>query len=205
LSATALGADYDESWKSDVRFSARRAILDRDLLKGGWNVDSSSVRSFNELFLRHQGDVFAYIVTLIPNRNDAEDVFQQTCLMLLEKQGEFDLGRKFFPWACGFALNEVRRFRRAHFRERVSLSDAAIEALANVQTKSADRIAARLDLLGDCMGLLPAEKRELLMRCYGRAGGLDQLASQLGIEINTLYKRLERIRRSVFECMEKGQ
>jgi RNA polymerase sigma-70 factor, ECF subfamily len=168
-------------------------------------MDSSSPRTFNELFLRHQGDVFAYIVTLIPNRNDAEDVFQQTCLMLLEKQSAFDVERKFFPWACGFALNEVRRFRRAHYRERMSLSDAAIEVLANVQSQSADLIADRLELLADCMAELSAEKRELLMRSYMRKDGLDQLAAQLRIETNTLYKRLERIRKSVFECMEKSK
>ena len=168
-------------------------------------MDSSSRRTFNELFLRHQGDVFAYIVTLIPNRNDAEDVFQQTCLSLLEKQTEFDLERRFFPWACGFALNEVRRFRRAHYRERTSLSDAAIDVLADVQSKSAQRIADRLELLGDCMAKLSAEKQNLLMRSYAWTGGWDQLAAQLQIETNTLYKRLERIRKSVFECMEKGK
>ena len=92
---------------------------------------ASSSNQIHELFLRHQKDVFAYILTLVPNRNDAEDVYQQTCLALLEKQAEYDLGREFFPWACGFALNEVRRFRRAHYRERTQLDDAVIESLAS--------------------------------------------------------------------------
>ncbi len=74
---------------------------------------ASPSSQIHELFLRHQKDVFAYILTLVPDRNDAEDVYQQTCLALLEKQSEYDVGREFFPWACGFALNEVRRFRRA--------------------------------------------------------------------------------------------
>ncbi len=76
-------------------------------------MNSPSPNPFNELFLRHQKDVFAYILTLTPDRNDATDVYQQTCLALLEKQAEYDPRREFFPWACGFALNEVRRFRRA--------------------------------------------------------------------------------------------
>lgn len=157
------------------------------------------------LFLQHQRDVFAYILTLVPDRNDAEDVFQQTCLALLEKQSEFDLSKEFFPWACGFALNEVRRFRRGHWRERMQLSDAAIESLAGVQFKSAQKIGAQLDLLMECLAELPAEKHELLMQSYSYHGRLAELAKWLRIEIDTLYKRLERIRTTLLKCIEKGK
>ncbi|MBN1393928.1 MAG: sigma-70 family RNA polymerase sigma factor [Pirellulales bacterium] len=159
----------------------------------------------HKLFLKHQKDVYAYILTLVPDRNDAEDVFQQTCLALLEKQSEFDLGKEFFPWACGFALNEVRRFRRVHYRERVRLDDAAIEALANVQFKSAKKIEAQLDLLMECLAELPADKHELLMQSYSYHGRLKELAGWLRIEIDALYKRLGRIRRTLFECIERGK
>ncbi len=166
---------------------------------------ASSSNQLHELFLRHQKDVFAYVLTLVPDRNDAEDIYQQTCLALLEKQSEYDPGREFFPWACGFALNEVRRFRRAHYRERTQLDDAVIESLASVQFKSARKIESQLDLLTECLEALPAEKRELLIECYSYHGALKDLAGRLQIETDTLYKRLERIRNSLFECIEKGK
>jgi RNA polymerase sigma-70 factor (ECF subfamily) len=167
-------------------------------------MESQSFRIFNESFLRYQKDVFAYIVTLVPDRNEAEDVFQQTCVAILESKAEYDPQRRFFPWACGFALNAVRRHRRAHHRERISLSDAVIETLANVQSKSAERIEAQMDLLLECVSKLSAEKQALLMSCYTRRRGWGELAAQFQIEINTLYKRLERIRRVLIECMSKG-
>jgi RNA polymerase sigma-70 factor, ECF subfamily len=161
--------------------------------------------SFNELFLQRQKDIFAYVLTLVPDRNDAEDVYQQTCLALLRKQAEFDPSREFFPWACGFALNEVRRFRRAHGRERVHLDDAVIEALANVQFKSDRQMESQLEMLMDCLAALPDEKRQVLMQCYRYHGGLKDLALRLRIAPDALYKRLERIRKTLFECMEKGK
>jgi RNA polymerase sigma-70 factor (ECF subfamily) len=167
-------------------------------------MHAQATSSFNELFLRHQRDVYSFIVTMVPDRNDAEDVFQQTCLMLLEKAEEFDPERRFFPWACGFALNEVRRFRRAHHRERSPLDDAAIDSLADVQQKAAEQIDGRLDSLKDCLAALPSEKRDLLAKSYGCVGGgLKAVATQLKLDVNTLYKRLERIRRILFVCMEK--
>jgi len=159
----------------------------------------------HKLFLQHQKDVFAYILTLIPDRNDAEDVYQQTCLALLEKQSAFEPKKKCFPWACGFALNEVRRFRRVHYRERVHLNDAAIEALASVQFKLAKRIDGQLDLLMECLEELPADKHELLMQSYSYHGRLKELAGWLRIETDTLYKRLERIRGLLLKCIERGK
>ncbi len=163
---------------------------------------TSSSGSVNELFVRHQRDIFAFILTLVPDRNDAEDVYQQTCLALLEKQAEYDPRREFLPWAYGFALNEVRRFRRAHYRERAQLDDEAIEVLADVQFRSAHRLNAQLELLMECLQHLSPEKRELLMQSYTYHGRLKDLAEVLHIEINTLYKRLERIRKSLLECIE---
>jgi RNA polymerase sigma-70 factor, ECF subfamily len=164
-----------------------------------------SPNPFNELFLRHQKDVFAYILTLAPDRNDAADVYQQTCLALLEKQADYDPGRPFFAWACGFALNEVRRFRRAHHRERTQLSDAVIESLASVQSKSAPQIETQLDQLMGCLDSLPVEKRETLIECYAHRGGMRDLAMRLALDPNTLYKRLERIRKVLMDCMEEAR
>lgn len=168
-------------------------------------MNSPSPNPFNELFLRHQKDVFAYILTLSPDRDDAADIYQQTCLALLEKQAEYDSRREFFPWACGFALNEVRRFRRAHHHERMQLDDAVIESLASIQANSASKIDRQLDLLMDCLASLPADKRETLMQCYSHHGGVRDLATRLDLEPNTLYKRLERIRKILMECMEKAK
>ena len=169
-------------------------------------MNPKSPNPFNELFLRHQKDVFAYILTLAPDRNDAADIYQQTCLALLEKQAEYDPRRPFFPWACGFALNEVRRFRRAHHRERMQLSDAVIESLASVQSKSADQIEAQLDLLMDCLESLPADKRETLMRVL-RASRRDAAILPHGsaLDPNTLYKRWSEYARFLMECMEKAR
>ena len=98
----------------------------------------------------------------------------------------------------------MRRFRRAHHRERWQFDDVVFESLASIQVKLSDAIEARLDLLMDCLAELPAEKRELLLQCYGCRESFNDLATQFSVEPQTLRKRLERIRRTLFECMEKG-
>jgi RNA polymerase sigma-70 factor, ECF subfamily len=178
----------------------RKPTHRRQLVRG---MQTSPPNQFHELFLVHQHEVFAYIVTLVPDRNDADDIFQETCLKLFEKAREFDTTRNFFPWACGFALNEVRRFRRSHLREQWQFNDAVLESIADIQVRLADKIQARLQLLMDCLAELPPEKKELLLQCYGCRESLNNLAAQFKIEPHTLRKRLERIRRTLFECMTR--
>ncbi len=80
-----------------------------------------------------------------------------------------------------------------------------IESLSSVQFRSAGKIDAQLDLLTECLEALSAEKRELLIQCYSYHGALKDLARRLKIETDTLYKRVERIRKTLFNCIEKGK
>ena len=49
-------------------------------------------------------------LALLPNEQDAQDVFQRTSLVLWQKFDQFDSDRDFLPWACGVAHYEVRNF-----------------------------------------------------------------------------------------------
>lgn len=67
-------------------------------------------RRFDEQFVRSHIRIFRYIAALVPNRDDAEEVFQDTCLKILEKWQDYDPDRPMVPWACGIAQNMVRKF-----------------------------------------------------------------------------------------------
>jgi RNA polymerase sigma-70 factor (ECF subfamily) len=65
-------------------------------------MDSSPQHDqFVERFVRSQDRIYAYVATLLPNRADAEEVFQQTSLILWKKWQQFDPSRDFVRWACG--------------------------------------------------------------------------------------------------------
>ena len=45
--------------------------------------------SFVALFVKNQRRIYGYILTLVPDCNEADDLFQQTSMVLWEKSGEF--------------------------------------------------------------------------------------------------------------------
>jgi RNA polymerase sigma-70 factor (ECF subfamily) len=166
-------------------------------------MDSDSQQDrFVEQFVRSQDRIYAYVVTLLPNRGDAEEVFQQTSLALWKKWQEFDSTRDFLRWACGMAHLEVCNFLRKHAgRSRVDLSEDVLLEVAQVRLDIHDVLEARRQALLDCLGRLKRDSRELLERCYAGKDSIKQIAADLGLRPNVLYMTLKRLRRTLFDCI----
>jgi RNA polymerase sigma-70 factor (ECF subfamily) len=161
-------------------------------------------KTFDEQFIRSQRHIFRYIAALLPNINDAEEVFQDTCITILEKWETFETDRPMVPWACGIAQNMVRRFFERNRRHAVRLDEMTIAAVSETQHRFAAEIDDRLEKLPECVQKLPAEQQSLLDQCYTQGNTIRSIAKARHLDPDTLYKRLERIRRNLLECIERA-
>jgi RNA polymerase sigma-70 factor (ECF subfamily) len=158
---------------------------------------------FVERFVRGQRRVHAYITTLVPDRCDADEVFQETCLLVWQKRHEFDVSREFIPWMCGIAHNLVRNLRRRADRSNVNLSDEVLDLLGQEQLERGIAADERLAALRHCLGSLPPRQVELIERCYGSSKPARYVADQMGILPATMYKQLHRLRRILLNCIQR--
>src|SRR4051794_41905793 len=65
--------------------------------------EADSRKRLMALMTRHQRQIFSYIYVLVHNRSDAEDLLQETSLVICEKFNEFKEGTDFVAWACQIA------------------------------------------------------------------------------------------------------
>jgi RNA polymerase sigma-70 factor (ECF subfamily) len=165
--------------------------------------NSPAPREFHRLFVEHQRQVFAYILSLLPKLSDAEEVFQDVSVILLNKEAQFEPGTNFLAWACQIARLEVYNYRRQLKRHGMVLSDALVETLAEEKLTLADESASRSDALRACLEQLSARDRDLIQQRYAQKTTSKQLAADLGRPANTVYKALGRIRDALFECVER--
>src|SRR3954447_5303900 len=129
----------------------------------GGTMDATQHDQFVERFVRSQDRIYAYVATLLPNRADAEEVFQQTSLALWKKWQQFDPARDFVRWACGMAHYEALTFLRKHAdKKRVALSEDVLSAVAADRLEMHDDLEARRAALRHCLDRLEREKRLLL-------------------------------------------
>jgi RNA polymerase sigma-70 factor (ECF subfamily) len=168
-------------------------------------MDSSPQHDqFVERFVRSQDRIFAYVALVLPNRTDAEEVFQQTSLVLWKKWQQYDPQRDFVAWACGIAHHEVRNFLRKHRdRGRVFLSEDVLEEVAQVRLDAVDVLEARRQALQHCLDQVEPSSRELLERCYAGTDTIKTIAEGLGQRPNALYMTLKRLRRVLFDCINR--
>jgi RNA polymerase sigma-70 factor, ECF subfamily len=163
---------------------------------------SLQYEQFVQLFARARESLFAYIFTLLPHWSDAEDVFQQTSLVLWRKFGEFQPESDFLAWACRVAFFEVRNFQRVASRDRLRFSDAVLAQLAEQRVISPEIANRKREFLQDCIAKLSDDQRALLLRTYEDERSIRQLADEFDRAPQTLYNRLSHIRRTLFECVE---
>ena len=157
---------------------------------------------FAEQLVRNQHRIFAYVVTLVSNRDDAEDVFQNTCLILWKKWEEYRRPHSFFGWACGVAHNEVRNKLRTSRRGQLQLSEDVFAQIAEVRKNADELLEMRSHFLAPCLAKLSDEQRGLIERCYLGDEPIKAIADEMNISPAALTMRLQRIRRILFDCVE---
>ena len=165
--------------------------------------DSGKTEQFIDLYTRHQRRVYLYILTLIPNRADAEDILQETNLVLWQKFDEFRSGTNFFSWACRIAHYEVLKLRRSKSRGMRFFTDEFLEDIAVEITADADMLETQYQALADCLEKLSDKDRDLIQRRYLPESSVNSVAGQVGRSVDAVYKALNRIREALFECVDR--
>jgi RNA polymerase sigma-70 factor, ECF subfamily len=153
--------------------------------------------------------IYAYVFSLLPDRNDACDAMQETSLVLLRRFADFRLGSKeaasesemFVRWGCGIALNQVRRLRRerAHTLE---FSEQVLDRITAAREHYSDVLESRRRFLPECIKRLSDADRDLVLRCFCRTTSIKAVAEQMNRPANTLYKAINRIRARLKECID---
>lgn len=161
---------------------------------------------FMQLYVQNQGRIYRYILTLTAHEADAEELFQTVSMALWEDRRRFDPTRgAFAQWAFGYALNHVRNHirKRARRGEGRYLGDEALARLAAIRCEFDEVFEARREALGHCLDQLPIKQRRVIETYYDGDATIPALAEQFGLSTEALYKQLQRIRRALFQCINR--
>ena len=161
---------------------------------------------FLRLFLQNERRLYAYILTLLPNRADADDVLQEASLVMWDK---FDAGRPpddFAAWGCRIAYFKVLDFIKKNQRSRVHFSQALLERVAETAVEHAGtlQLDARSEALAGCVAKLSSLDRDLLTQRFADGATTQSVAAQVGRSVEAVYKALARIRQALFDCVTRS-
>ncbi len=159
---------------------------------------------FVALYTRCERKLYRYVASLLPRPAEAEDVLQETARVLWQKFDQYRRGEPFFPWACRVARYEVLNYCQRERTRRKYFRPAIVELLADARDEYDDLLEAQSRWLKECMEKLAAIDRRLIERRYASERSLAELAAETGRTSNALYKSMQRIRRTLLQCIEAG-
>ncbi len=162
------------------------------------SVDDEFIRSFTQ----SQRPLFLYLLPLLGNPADADEVLQETNLVIWKKRTDFQPGTNFLAWGRTIARLEVFRFRRNRGRKLTFLEQGILESVAEEAEVIGDDTELRQEALSQCMQQLRPKDRELLQMRYASGSNGDKVAQQLKRPANSVYQSLGRIRRALMECVQ---
>ena len=168
-------------------------------------MDRHHSEQLARLWTESQPVVGAYILSLLPDFHQAEDVLQQVAVLLVREFDRYDQARPFLPWALGLARNLALKSRRdlARSAERV-LSDSLIDQIQDAFEEPSDAWGAVRKVLRDCLQKQPQKARELLRWRYAYDLKPADVALKMGITSATVRVMLHRTRAMLRRCIKRS-
>jgi RNA polymerase sigma-70 factor (ECF subfamily) len=160
--------------------------------------------AFMRLVLNSERELQRYVMAIVPDREDARDIVQETLISLWKKRDRYDPSRPFVPWACRFAANEIRMLRRRRKRWRWIASEELIDLLLARREELSGQLDERHEQLQKCLGKLPERQRTAIARYYFHEEAVPQVADRLSTSAEAIYKILQRARQYLFDCITRG-
>jgi RNA polymerase sigma-70 factor (ECF subfamily) len=157
-----------------------------------------------QLFAQHQRSLYVYLLSLVRNVADAEDLLQETNIVLWKKFGDFQTDSNFAAWARRVAHLEALKFCERRRRSDTQLGQEFVEQVAaRLESQPSDLQAAQSEALAACLEKLAPRDRDLISARYAAGGSSQRVAESTGRPARSVYKSVGRIRRQLLECINR--
>ncbi len=165
--------------------------------------DSDQTKDFLRLFLQNQNRIYGFVFTLVPRRSEADDIMQDTSMIMWSKFSEFRPGTNFYAWATQIARHKIMKFRD---RQKKGARQFSNEALGEILARN-DQMTAimdeRLKALEDCLGRLKQDDKRLILMRYKKNIRIKDIALKVERSIQGMYKTMARIHNVLERCVSK--
>ncbi len=167
-------------------------IIDK-ILEGDTNAFSVLVDRYKDL-------VFTLALRMVKNREEAEEVSQDTFIKVYKSLNKFKGNSKFSTWiyrvAYNTCLDRIKRIKREY-------NVVAIDEFTEHHVKTLDNALDQMeeqehkDKIQQCLQLLPSDDSFLLTLYYFEEQSLEEISKVVGLTANNVKVKLFRSRKKL--------
>lgn len=158
---------------------------------------------FVQEFTKCQRRLYLHILSQVGNPVDAEEILQETNVIIWKKYQQFVPGSHFLAWVCQISHYEILKHRERHRKDRHLFSSEFVSAVARESSNLQDELEHRRSIMLDCLEKLRARDRELIKNRYATGENGKTVAAKYNRPVNAVYQSLSRIRRTLLDCISR--
>ena len=158
---------------------------------------------FVSLLTTNYYQIHSFIMTMVPNKADAEDILQNTFIYMWEHFGDYSPGTRFLSWAATIAKFQVLTYRKTRTRSKIQLSENALDLIAEENLRLSTQMDERYEALQRCLKKLPEEESDFLKKRFMQGNTVKKIAEDIGASLNVVYKRLSKIKGMLLNCVRQ--
>jgi len=171
-----------------------------DLLAAAARGDRTA---FERLYVATRAKLYGVVLRILRRRDLADEVIQETYLKIWGSAGSFNPAvASPITWMVTIARNRaidlVRKRSEASIEEEPQAMDVAADTLNPL---AARELSEDLKRLMDCVGLLEADRKEMVLLAYYNGASREQLAAKFDKPVNTIKTWLRRSLIEIRECL----
>ena len=156
---------------------------------------------FMRLWTIAQPMVAGYVHAMIRDHATAQDVLQETALVIYRRFAEYDESRPFVGWVLGVAKYQVLGQRRDVMRCPVVFDDEVLTGFTETWAALAPAARDEAELVRECLGRLAAHARRLVQMRYFEDLNAGEMATRLGMAAAAVRVALQRVREQLRACV----
>jgi RNA polymerase sigma-70 factor (ECF subfamily) len=153
------------------------------------------------LYLAHEHKIRGYILCLVSNWADADDIQQQAAVVMWKKFASFASEEHFLHWALRIAHYEIMNYLQKKRNRLPSYSPSVLEALEAKAAQAVQDEDRRREALQKCVAQLRPRDQELLRLRYEAGATVQAVAAAVERSVDAVYKALNRIHYQLLLCI----
>lgn len=171
---------------------------EKDLIERAKKGDEDA---FQKLLNLYKGRIFSYLLRLVKNYHDAEELAFEVFIKVFHSLKSFDASRSFSSWLFTIAHNLVIDFYRKNRIEYEYLNETSGSFAEYIERYEREKERANLE---KALMQLPAIDREIIILFHKEEYSYQEIGEILKLPVSTIKIRLHRARRRLRKLLCSG-
>ncbi len=154
--------------------------------------------AFTELMRAHYAFIYAIVIGIVNNRNDAEEVVQDTFLNAYRGLAQYEEQTKLKSWLAKIARNRALNWLREQRINTVSINEVSEDTLQSTDSPDEQLIRREeRELIRRAMETLSQKDRDIARSYYLEGASYDELIRTHGLSYKAISFRLSRAKQKL--------